>query len=344
MSDYTQSTFFTPKDALISGDPLKVIKGADIDPELSAISNSLMTKVDDTGEVATFVVLIDPGADRIVFWDDSATGYKFLQTGEGITIGGTTISADIDSLPLFSALDTTLDHLAVYDASGTNLVKVPISSVTGTRTVTAGAGMTGGGALSADITLNVIAGTGITVNADDVAIDTAHTRNVDHSAVSITAGVGLTGGGTIAATRTVDLDISALTNTTINATAEEDSILINDGGTMKQIDIKDMGIRVITSASTKTFSLVDSNTLQLLTGASGITWTIPPNSTVAFNIGTIVYLGSRDTATLTISPGAGVTATSKDQSSNADQSVRPGGLAALIKVSTDEWMFAGDIN
>lgn len=39
--------------------------------------------------------------------------------------------------------------------------------------IIAGAGLTGGGDLSEDRTLNVGAGTGITVNADDVAIDTA---------------------------------------------------------------------------------------------------------------------------------------------------------------------------
>lgn len=38
--------------------------------------------------------------------------------------------------------------------------------------IIAGAGLTGGGDLSEDRTLNVGAGTGITVNADDVAIDT----------------------------------------------------------------------------------------------------------------------------------------------------------------------------
>ncbi len=40
------------------------------------------------------------------------------------------------------------------------------------RNIIAGAGLTGGGTLAADRTLTVGAGTGITVNADDVAIDT----------------------------------------------------------------------------------------------------------------------------------------------------------------------------
>jgi len=82
-------------------------------------------------------------------------------------------------------------------------------------TLTAGAGLTGGGTLAADRTFAVGAGTGITVNADDVALDTSHARNVDHSAVSVIAGAGLTGGGTIAADRT--LTVGAGTGITVNA-------------------------------------------------------------------------------------------------------------------------------
>ena len=37
----------------------------------------------------------------------------------------------------------------------------------------AGNGLTGGGDLTADRTLNVVGGTGITVNADNVAVNTS---------------------------------------------------------------------------------------------------------------------------------------------------------------------------
>lgn len=84
-----------------------------------------------------------------------------------------------------------------------------------TRTVTAGAGLTGGGDLSANRTFDVGAGTGITVNVNDVALDTASTRNTDHAVVSIVAGAGLTGGGDITTSRTID--IGAGTGITVNA-------------------------------------------------------------------------------------------------------------------------------
>jgi hypothetical protein len=78
-------------------------------------------------------------------------------------------------------------------------------------TLTAGAGLTGGGDLSDDRTFAVGAGTGIAVNTDDVALDTTHARNVDHSAVSIQAGTGLSGGGTIAVNRTLNLANTTVT-------------------------------------------------------------------------------------------------------------------------------------
>jgi hypothetical protein len=37
--------------------------------------------------------LVDPNADRILFWDDSAGGYRYLEVGSGLQIVGTTLSA-----------------------------------------------------------------------------------------------------------------------------------------------------------------------------------------------------------------------------------------------------------
>src|SRR5690606_966623 len=87
--------------------------------------------------------------------------------------------------------------------------------VPNTRQVIAGSGLTGGGALSSNVTLNVGAGTGITVGTNTVSLDTSNTRNVDHSSVSITAGNGLTGGGTIDASRT--LNVGAGTGITVGS-------------------------------------------------------------------------------------------------------------------------------
>ena len=91
--------------------------------------------------------LTDPNADRIFFWDDSASKSEWLSvsTATGINITGTALQ----------------------------LGSIPNSSLTNSSvTVTAGAGLINGGtvALGASITLNVGAGEGITVNADDIAL------------------------------------------------------------------------------------------------------------------------------------------------------------------------------
>ena len=94
--------------------------------------------------------LTDPNADRIFFWDDSDSSSQWLEvsTASGINITGTTLA----------------------------LASIPNSSLANSSvTYTAGAGLTGGGtvALGASATLNIGAGTGITVNADDVALKNA---------------------------------------------------------------------------------------------------------------------------------------------------------------------------
>jgi hypothetical protein len=67
-------------------------------------------------------------------------------------------------------------------------------AVPGGRQVIAGAGLTGGGALTADITLDVGAGTGITVGASDVAIDiTAEAERIrDVIGTALVAGSNIT--------------------------------------------------------------------------------------------------------------------------------------------------------
>jgi hypothetical protein len=94
--------------------------------------------------------LTDPNADRIFFWDDSAGKSEWLtaSTATGINITGTTLQ--LANIPNSSLADSSVNY-------------------------TAGNGLTGGGTveLGESATFNVGAGTGITVNADDVAIKNA---------------------------------------------------------------------------------------------------------------------------------------------------------------------------
>jgi hypothetical protein len=97
-------------------------------------------------------------------------------------------------------------------------------------TYTAGTGLTGGGAVSlgGSATLNVIGGTGITANANDIALT--------NTAVTYTAGTGLTGGGAVDLGSSATLNVIGGNGITANAddmmvTAAQTTItsIINNG-------------------------------------------------------------------------------------------------------------------
>ena len=58
MSQYTKSTNFATKDALPSGDPLKIVKGTEIDTEFNNISVAIATKADSASPTFTGTVTI----------------------------------------------------------------------------------------------------------------------------------------------------------------------------------------------------------------------------------------------------------------------------------------------
>jgi hypothetical protein len=53
MSDYIKSTNFASKDSLASGNPLKIVKGTEIDTEFNNIATAVATKLDSNGGTLT---------------------------------------------------------------------------------------------------------------------------------------------------------------------------------------------------------------------------------------------------------------------------------------------------
>ena len=90
----TKNVFVTypAEKALYDGGPL----GTPSSGSLISCNNYPATAL--TGQVplangGTAANLSDPNADRILFWDDSATAVTWLAPGTGISISGTTLSA-----------------------------------------------------------------------------------------------------------------------------------------------------------------------------------------------------------------------------------------------------------
>jgi hypothetical protein len=97
--------------------------------------------------------LADPGSDKIVFWDDSASAITYLALDTGLSISGTTLSLGLGAT--VQAYDATLAALAAFNTNGvicqTAADTFAGRTITGTAaeiTVTNGDGVAGAPTLS----------------------------------------------------------------------------------------------------------------------------------------------------------------------------------------------------
>lgn len=243
MSNYTQSTFFTPKDSLITGDPDKIIQGAEIDPEFSGIENAIATKVDAAG-VGLSVTSTTVGLDLTAL------------TAAAIEVGDEFFFADVNdannekkvtAADLATYLETILviANMSDYDANQ----HVDHTAVL----ITGGEGLTNGGDISASRTIDIdwteltaesgivaadliafydataLAHRKVTFAEFEAALDAANIGGGDPGVLEsrlLTAGSALSGGGDLSADRTFDLDITE--PTTITALEDADLMIVAD--------------------------------------------------------------------------------------------------------------------
>ena len=140
------------------GESITFADGTNTDAVVSATNTVTIDVVDDP----TFAGLV------------TLNGNVELEAGDTFTVAGDAIDEFVGtglqlvSGDLQAVLGTTIETAEITDSNVTN-AKLANDSVT----VTAGSGLTDGGAvaLGSSVTVNIGAGSGITVNADDVAVD-----------------------------------------------------------------------------------------------------------------------------------------------------------------------------
>jgi hypothetical protein len=95
-----------------------------------------------------------------------------------------------------------------------------------------------------------------------------------------------------------------------------------------------------TQTANYTLVLTDAGKTVEINSASALTATVPPNSSVAFPIGTIVEVARYGAGTVAIAAGAGVTIRSRGSLLSIGNQY---GAVSLRKRATDEWVLVGDL-
>jgi hypothetical protein len=95
MSNYTKSTDFATKDNLTSGNPLKIVKGTEIDTEFNNIQTAIATKLDSSGAPSGTIV---GTTDTQTLTNKTLTNPTVNNYTEGVVAIGTVTTSNTLSL------------------------------------------------------------------------------------------------------------------------------------------------------------------------------------------------------------------------------------------------------
>jgi hypothetical protein len=322
MSDYAQITDFSAKDALVSGDPEKLILGSDVDDELAAISVAIATKYDsndlasqaqaeaetsnvvlmtplrvanwsdyNAGMVGDIQALTDPNDDRIIGWDDSAGAAIAYDLSTGLTTSGTNLLIDTAVVPQLSAANSfTNASQKITTSEGSPRWWLDDGTITASFQIDS------------------------TNNWGQLVVHTAHALKLGTN-------------------NSIHFEIDSSGNFDFN-----DGTVTTDNLSASEVGFKGMPIASMTSDAS--ISLSTSGNFVYYTGAGGHTLTIPANGSVAIPVGTVIGFFNNGSGSFSIAittdtliwAGSGSTGT---------RTIALYGQGALTKIASNAWTISG---
>jgi hypothetical protein len=100
-------------------------------------------------------------------------------------------------------------------------------------------------------------------------------------------------------------------------------------------------IAINAQVASYTAVLTDDGKLVTMSNASANNFTVPPNSSVAFGIGTQINIAQLSSGQTTIVAGAGVTINSAGTKLKLKEQYA---VATVVKTGTDEWFAVGNLS
>ena len=259
-------------------------------------------------------------------------GYQQWTTGQVLTstamnqVGDSTVNVFADSSARSTAISSPSEGMVSY-LQDTNQIEV--------YTGAAWAGIGDITAVSAGANIDVTSGTG-PVPSVALAIDAAVEFGSDGSGVDVTIFTATAGDSFLFDASEEKLVITG-TNGQNSLEVADGDVSITDSLTVSGGLVAPLAINAQTG-TTYTFVIGDAGKLVTSSNGSAQTVTVPPNSSVAFAIGTQIIVQNIGSANATLAQGSGVTIQSKDSAKEIDGQYA---AATLLKTATDVWSLIG---
>lgn len=270
-----------------------------------------------------------PGADQlsgvcggVAFMVATSSGVSFPL---GASFSGGTIAVS-DGTVSAPTLTFVSDPNTGFYRAGADSIGMTCNGANVLVLSTSGAALTGALTVSTNLTVTGTA----TVNGNTTIGDAGSDTLTVNAAASFGTTVGITGAATFGALVTINA-----------ATVHNGSVTLPDAGAASQFEAGYRGAPITTQDAAYSFGLADAGQTIRHTSATPHAWTIEPDGTTDFPIGTTIVLRNVGSGAVTITRGSGVALRIGGVSTDSNKTMAQWGLATLLKEAADTWVISG---
>ena len=136
MAQYIKSTDFAVKDGLITGDPLKIVSGTEVNDELNAIQVAVNSKADLNSPTLTGVPLAPTAAPNVNTTQIATTAFVIAERTNAATLTNKTLTSPSLTSPAMSGTPTAPTATANTNSTQVATTAFVIAERTNTATLT----------------------------------------------------------------------------------------------------------------------------------------------------------------------------------------------------------------